>query len=82
MAALVVGQWGPMGANDPLTFMPAKYQPQGKAQREIAALTSWLRQPETIKALIEEGLTKVRVIRNELIEAEFSETRVMKAKVG
>ena len=81
--ALVVGRWcapnGPFTAND--IFVPAAHQPTGDAAKEVTKLASWLKDPKNIEALLNEGLTRVNVIRKELVEAEFGEVKVLKAKV-
>jgi hypothetical protein len=75
VAVLVVGEWKGR------YFEPAATQPTGAAQREMSALSAWLRKSETIEALMGEGLTKVDVIRKELITATFAETKILKASV-
>lgn len=83
VAKLVIGRWchpgGPQTGPD--VFVPADLQPTGRAQREIEALKAWLKQPATAKTLLEQGVTSVRAIREELLEASFVETRVLKTAV-
>lgn len=78
-----MGLWRPKTATAEATavFEPAALQPTGKAAKEIKALQAWLRRPDVVKALMDEGFLGVNVVRKELLVAAFERTEVLKARV-
>lgn len=74
-STLMVGIWSDRA------FIPAKTQPSGKAQKDLKTLRAWLRKPEVAKAMAEEMIETLDVIRKELVSAKFESISLTKVTV-
>ncbi len=77
VAALVIGFW----EDGSFKALPKECQPSGQAARKVDALRRWLNQAETA-AKLSSFVETVEVIRKELVNATYTATTVVKAKVS